>query len=107
MNDGNYLWGKRGMSLIPEFVKQLQVHSFLKSSDGGVFYELFDKIDNIVTMIRDTSKNQVNITSQWSKCVNFLEEALKRQIEEAFNTFKTSGSTESKLFAYWNNYLSI
>ena len=28
------------------------------------------------------------------------------QIEEAFNTFKTSGSTESNFFAYWNNFLS-
>ena len=107
MSEENYLWGKRGISLIPEFVKQLQVHSFLQSSDCGVFYELFDKIDNVVTMMRDTSKNQVNITSQWSKCVNILEEVLKRQNEEAFSTFKTSGSTESKLFAYWNNYLSI
>ena len=28
------------------------------------------------------------------------------KFEEAFNTFKTSGSAESNLFAYWNNFLS-
>ena len=28
------------------------------------------------------------------------------KFEEAFNTFKTSGSAESSLFAYWNNFLS-
>ena len=28
------------------------------------------------------------------------------KFEEALNTFKTSGSAESSLFAYWNNFLS-
>ena len=51
--------------------------------------------------MRDPSKNQVNITSQWSKCMNIPD-----KFEEAFNTFKTSGSAESNLFAYWNNFLS-
>ena len=49
----------------------------------------------------DPSKKQVNITSQWSKCMNILD-----KFKEAFNTFKTSGSAESSLFAYWNNFLS-
>ena len=52
-------------------------------------------------MMRDPSKNQVNITNQWSKCMNIPD-----KFEEAFNTFKTSGSAESNLFAYWNNFLS-
>ena len=51
--------------------------------------------------MRDPSKNQVNITRQWSKCMNILD-----KFEEAFNTFKTSSSAESNLFAYWNNFLS-
>ena len=55
------------MSLIAEAVKQLQVHSFLQSSDGDVFYKLFDKIDKFLIMMCDSSKNKVNITSQWSK----------------------------------------
>ena len=52
-------------------------------------------------MMRDPSKNQVNITRQWSKCMNILD-----KFEEAFNTFKTSSSAESNLIAYWNNFLS-
>ena len=52
-------------------------------------------------MMHDSSKNQVNITSQWSKCMNILD-----KFEEAFNTFKTSSFAESNLFAYWNNFLS-
>ena len=28
------------------------------------------------------------------------------KFQEVFNTFKTSGSAESNLFAYWNNFLS-
>ena len=52
-------------------------------------------------MMRDPSKNKVNITSQWGKCMNILD-----KFEEAFNTFKTSGSAESNLFAYWNNFVS-
>ena len=82
-------------------MEQLQVYSFLQSSDGEVFSELFGKINELVIMMRDTSKSQVNITSQWSKWMNILD-----KFEEAFNTFKTSGSAESNLFAYWNNFLS-
>ena len=80
MSDGNYIWGKRGISLIAEVVKQLQVHSFLQSSEGGVFYKLFDKVDKFVTVMRDPSKNQVNITSQWSKCMNILDKVRKHSV---------------------------
>ena len=45
------------MPLIAEAMEQLQVHSFLQSSDGGVFSELFDKIDELVITMRDPSKN--------------------------------------------------
>ena len=89
------------MSLIAEAMEQLQVYSFLQSSDGEVFCELFDKIDKLVIMMRDLSKNQVNITSQWSKYMKLLDE-----FEEALNTFKTNGSTGGNLFAYRNNFLS-
>ena len=44
----------------------------------------------------DSSKKKVNITSQWSKCMNILD-----KFEEASNIFKKKGSTESNLFAYW------
>ena len=91
------------MHLIAEAMdtlSQLQVYSFLHSSDGEVFSELFDKIDKLVIMIRDPNKNQINITSQWNKCMNILD-----KFEEAFNIFNTSGSAESNLFAYWNNFL--
>ena len=101
MSGGNYIRGKRGMSLAAKAMEQLQVYSFLHSFDGEVFSELFDKIDELVIMMRDPNKNQVNITSQWSDCMNILD-----KFEEAFNTFKTSGSAESSLFAYWNNFLS-
>ena len=93
MSGGNYTRGKRGMSLIAKAMKQLQVYSFLHSSDGEVFSELFDKIDELVIMMRDPNKNQVNITSQWSKCMNILD-----KFEEAFSTFITSGSAEINLF---------
>ena len=101
MSVGNYIWGKRGMSLIAEVMEQLQVYSFLHSSDGKIFSELFDKINELVIMMRALNKKQVDITSQWSKCMNILE-----KFEEAFNTFKIIGATESELFEHWNNFLS-
>ena len=52
-------------------------------------------------MMHDPNKNQVNITSQWCKCMNILD-----NIEKAFNTFRTSGSAESNLFVHWNNFLT-
>ena len=73
MSGRNYIWGKRGMSLIDEAIEQLQAYSFLKSSDGEAFSELFDKIGKLVIMMCNPSKNQVNITSQCSKCMNILD----------------------------------
>ena len=90
MSGESYIRSERGMSLI--VMEQLQVYSFLQSSDGEVFSELFGKINELVIMMRDPSKNQVNITSQWSKWMNILD-----KFEEAFNSFKTSGSAESNL----------
>ena len=52
------------MSLIAETMEQLQIYFFLHSSDVEVFFELFDKIDQLVIMMRDPSENQVNIISQ-------------------------------------------
>ena len=80
MSGRNYIWGKRRIYLIVEAMEQLQVHSFVQSSDGGVFFELFDKIDELVIMICHPSKNQVNITSQWSKYMNILEKLKKHSI---------------------------
>ena len=68
---------------------------FLSFFDGEVFSEVFDKIADLVIMMRNLNKKQVNITSQWSKCMNILD-----KFQEAFNTFKISGSTKSKLFEY-------
>ena len=83
MSSGNYIRGKREMSLICEAMEQFQVYCFLHSSDGDVFSELFDKIDKLIFMMHDPSKNQVNITSQWIKFINILD-----KFEESFNTFK-------------------
>ena len=76
------------MSLIAEVMEQPQVYSFLHSSVGEIFSELSDKINKLVIMMRDLNKKQVNINSQWSKCMNIFD-----KFEEAFNTFKISGST--------------
>ena len=49
---------KRGMSLTAKAMEQLQVYSFLKSSDGELFSALFDKIDELVIMMHDPSKTR-------------------------------------------------
>ena len=72
MSGRNYIRGKRGIFLIAEAMEQFQVYSFLQSSDGGVFSGLFDNINEIIIMMRHPSENQVNFTSQWSKCVNII-----------------------------------
>ena len=46
------------MSLVAEAIEQLQVHSSLQSSDGEVFFELFDKIVELVIMMRDPIKTR-------------------------------------------------
>ena len=94
MSGGNYIRGERGMSLIAKSMEQLELYSCLQSSDGEVFSELFDKTDELAIMMCDPSKKQIHITSQLSKCMNILD-----KFEKAFNTFKTSGSAESSLFA--------
>ena len=73
MSGTNYI----RMSLIAEAMEQLQIYSCLQSSEGEVFSELFDKIDELVIMMRNSSKNQVNITSQWSTCMNIPDNLKK------------------------------
>ena len=46
------------MSLAAEAIEQLQVHSSLQSSDGEAFFELFDKIVELVIMMRDPIKTR-------------------------------------------------
>ena len=75
-----FIRGKRGISLIVEAMEQLQVYSFLQSPDGELFSELFDKIDELAFMMRDPSKNQVNITSQWRNAWTYLKNLKKHSI---------------------------
>ena len=79
MIGGNYIRGERGMSLMAEAMEQLQVYACLQSSDGELFSELCDKIDELVIMMRNPSRNQVNITSQWSKCMNIPDNSKEEQ----------------------------
>ena len=58
MSVGNYIRGKRGMSLIAEVMEQPQAYSFLHSSDGEIFSELSNKINKLVIMMRDLNKKQ-------------------------------------------------
>ena len=46
------------MPLTAKAMEQLQVYSFLKSSDGELFSALFDKIDELVIMMHDPSKTR-------------------------------------------------
>ena len=58
MSGGKYIWGERGISLIAEAVEELQVYSFLQSSNAEILSELFDKIDKLVIMMGDRSKTR-------------------------------------------------
>ena len=77
---GNYIRSKIGMSLIAEAMEQLQVHFFLQFFDGEVFSKIFEEIDELVIMMRDPSKNQVNITSQWVSARTYLTNLKKHSI---------------------------
>ena len=100
MNGGNYIRGKRGMSLIAEAMEQLQMKAFLQC-DGVMFRELFEKIDQLQLLMGDPNENKENITEQWIACLKELD-----TFEVAFNEFKITGCKESDLFAYWNNFVS-
>ena len=58
MSGGKYIWGERGISLIAEAMEELQVYSFLQSSNAEILSELFDKIDKLVIMMGDRSKTR-------------------------------------------------
>ena len=102
MSSGNYVRGNRGMSLIAEAMEQLQISSFLDCSDGEMYAQLFQKIEKLKkVMISNPTKNHALFDTLWNDCLKELD-----QFDSAFTAFKTRGSTESKLFAYWNNFLS-
>ena len=52
------IFGVKDGCLAAEAIEQLQVHSSLQSSDGEVFFELFDKIVELVIMTRDPIKTR-------------------------------------------------
>ena len=58
MSGGKYIWGERGIYLIAEAMEELQVYSFLQSSNAEILSELFDKIDKLVIMMGDRSKTR-------------------------------------------------
>ena len=60
---------ERNLSLHPvnHHQEQLQVSSFLQSSDDEVCSKLFDKIEEVTVLMRDPSKNQINVTSKLTK----------------------------------------
>ena len=101
MSGGNYVRGKRGMALIAEAMERLQISSFLESSDGEIYTDLFQKLEKLTNVITaNPTQNQAYFDNLWSDCLKELE-----QFEEDFAAFRTKGSTESNLFAYWNNFL--
>ena len=102
MSGGNYVRGKRGMALIAEAMEQLQIMSFLESSDGEMYDELFQKIKTLKTVIMtNPAKDRTYFDTLWSDCLKELD-----QFEADFHEFKRRGSTESNLFAYWNNFVT-
>ena len=102
MSGGNYVRGKRGMSLIAEAMEQLQIMSFLECSDGEMYAELFQKIQTLKNVIKENpTRNQANFESLWNSCLEELS-----TFDEEFHKFKQRGSIESKVFAYWNNFVT-
>ena len=47
MSGGNYIRGKIGMSLIAVAMEQLQVYTFLQSSDGEAFLNYLIKLKKL------------------------------------------------------------
>ena len=102
MSGGNYIRGKRGISLIAEAMEQLQIGSFLKCSDGELYAELFQKIERLNNaMLANPTENKADFDRLWKDCLEELE-----QFDAAFTAFKVKGSIKSNLFAYWNNFLT-
>ena len=102
MSGGNYVRGKRGMALIAEAMQQLQIMSFLECSDGEAYGEFFKKISLLKTSITENPKeNQVKFDNLWRECLTEME-----KFQEDFQKFQHRGSTESNLFAYWNNFIT-
>ena len=57
MSGRDHIQGKRGMPQMAEAMEQLHVYSLLHSYDDEVFSELFDKIDELVNMMRNSREN--------------------------------------------------
>ena len=98
MNGGNYIRGKRGMSLICEIMEQSQIKSFI----GAKYTELFNKIEKLKnTMKDDTKKDPTNFVAAWNDCFTDLE-----KFEVDFHAFKVKGSANSGMFSYWNKFIN-
>ena len=83
MDGGNYVRGKRGMSLVAEAMEQLQIRAFLQQCDIQMFDGMSDRITQLQLLIEDSIKNQEHISEIWNVCMSKLV-----SFEKAFAEFK-------------------
>ena len=101
MNGGNYVRGKRGISLLAESMEQLQITAFLQQYDIEMFGGMSEKITQLQSLMENPNENQERISELWKVCLVELD-----SFEHAFNKFKMSDCEKSELFSYWNKFVN-
>ena len=96
MEGGNYIRGKRGMSIIAEAAEHLQLFAFLKQTEISQYEVVVD----LQSLFKDAKQNEQTIRDKWE---NYYVDFLKFETE--FQQFKTRGCEISQTFHYWNRFI--
>ena len=100
MSGGNYIRGKRGMTLLSEALTHLQVFKFLESNPNKTFNECFQQLGKFQNSFQDSSTNTSVADTEWKECsksVTAFTNSLKEFIE--------NGLQVSNQFKFWNTFL--
>ena len=90
MNGSNYVRGKRGISLIAESLKHLQLRRFWQQCDPSIFQHV--------------SKNvfELQLQSLMNSYTSQDQNSLKK-----FNEFRKHGCEKKESFIYWDKFINV
>ena len=100
MSGGNYICGKRGMSLLSEALTYLQVFKCLESNPNNTFNECFQQLGKFQNSFQDSSTNTSVADAGWKECSKSAT-AFTNSLKE----FIENGLQVSNQFKFWNTFL--
>ena len=100
MNRGNYIRGKRCISLLTEALQHLLFTEFMKTKEATSFINFRKQIDKFQEILKDGNGDENQILIEWENCSKEIE-SFSNQLDK----FISYGSESSQQFKFWSNFI--